>query len=92
MKNEKGRIHIFTGFCSIYRIIMKEGTMLTGRSLVTVLMPVYNGAWFLREALNSVWAQTLTDFELLVVDGGSNDGTLDILNSSKDSRLRVISK
>jgi glycosyltransferase involved in cell wall biosynthesis len=60
--------------------------------LVTVLMPVFNGAPFLREALDSVFAQTMVDFELLVIDGGSTDGTLDLLRSVSDPRLRVISQ
>jgi glycosyltransferase involved in cell wall biosynthesis len=95
LENETGCICIFAAFAAfafVHRIFMEKGTMLTDRSLVTVLMPVFNGARFLREALDSVLAQTLKDFELLVIDGGSNDGTLDILNSIKDSRLRVISK
>lgn len=57
---------------------------------VTVLMPVYNGERFLREAVESVFAQTFTDFELLVVDDGSADETPRILEAIADPRLRVV--
>ncbi len=57
---------------------------------VSVLMCVHNGRRYLREALDSVHAQTYTDFELIVVDDGSTDGTLDILNAAKDARTIVL--
>lgn len=52
-------------------------------------MPVWNGEVFLREAINSILSQTFTDFELIVVDDGSTDGTPAILVSYSDSRLKV---
>jgi glycosyltransferase involved in cell wall biosynthesis len=55
-----------------------------------VLLPAREGAPFLREALESVLAQTLTDLELLVVDDGSTDETPGILASVGDERLRVL--
>lgn len=58
---------------------------------VTVLMSVYNGARFLRLALESILAQTFRDFEFVIVDDGSTDGSLDILNSYGDVRLRIVS-
>ena len=57
---------------------------------VTVLMPVYNGAAFLSEALESMFCQSLQDFELLVIDDGSTDATATILAACSDSRLRVV--
>lgn len=56
---------------------------------VTVLMPVRNGAAHVRAAVDSVLAQTFADFELLVVDDGSTDDTVAILQSVGDPRLRV---
>lgn len=57
---------------------------------VTVLLPVYNGAPFLREALDSIFAQTFRDFELLVIDDGSTDGSDRIAESYNDPRLRLV--
>jgi glycosyltransferase involved in cell wall biosynthesis len=59
---------------------------------VSVVMPVYNGQAFLREAIGSVLAQTHRDFELLAVDDGSTDDSPAILRevAAADSRLRVI--
>ena len=57
---------------------------------VSVLLPVRDGARFLREALASVLAQTLRDFELLVVDDGSEDETPAILAALRDDRVRVL--
>jgi glycosyltransferase involved in cell wall biosynthesis len=56
---------------------------------VSVLMSVHNGAPWVREAVESVLAQTLHDLELIVIDDGSTDGTPDVLASIRDPRLRV---
>ncbi|WP_129126149.1 glycosyltransferase [Geomonas oryzae] len=57
---------------------------------VTVLMPVYNGARYLREALDSILAQSFTDFELLVIDDGSTDGSPELVASCEDARIRLV--
>lgn len=49
----------------------------------SVIIPTYNRADFLREAIESVLAQTFTDFELIVVDDGSTDGTQELAASYK---------
>ena len=58
--------------------------------LVSVLMPTMNAGLYVSEAVESILSQTLSDFELLVVDGGSTDGTLDVLSRYRDERLRVL--
>lgn len=58
---------------------------------VSVVMLVYNGSLYLRESLESILAQTFTNFELLIINDGSTDDSLDIINSCGDSRIRVIS-
>jgi len=55
--------------------------------LVSVIIPTYNRGWILKEAIDSVLAQDFTDFELIVVDDGSNDNTHDILNFYKEDIL-----
>jgi glycosyltransferase involved in cell wall biosynthesis len=58
--------------------------------LVSILLPVYNGALTLDAALDSVAAQTVQDFEIVVVDDGSTDATPDVLSRRHDPRLRVL--
>lgn len=58
--------------------------------LVTVLMPVYNGAPFLGEAISSVLAQSFIDFELLIIDDGSTDNSAELIRSHADERVRLI--
>ena len=57
---------------------------------VTVLMSVYNGEKYLREAIDSILNQTFTDFEFLIINDGSTDKTQDILNSYNDTRIKII--
>ena len=57
---------------------------------ISVLMPVWNGERFLAEALESILAQTFTDFELVAVDGGSTDRTSEILSRYDDPRVRIV--
>lgn len=61
-----------------------------GTPLITVITPVFNTGVFLRPAVDSVLAQTLGDFEFLLVDDGSTDGSRDCLAELRDSRVRVL--
>jgi len=56
----------------------------------SVIIPLFDKAPFIGRAVNSVLAQTFTDFELIVVDDGSTDVGLQIVRQFDDSRLRVI--
>jgi len=57
--------------------------------VVTVVIPTYNHAHFLRDALNSLRAQTYTDWEAVVVNNFSEDDTVEVVNSFADSRIRL---
>jgi hypothetical protein len=57
---------------------------------VSVLMAVYNGEAWLREAIDSILGQTFTDLEFVIVDDGSTDGSADIIASYRDPRIRSI--
>ncbi len=61
---------------------------------ISCLMPVYNGEQYLDEAIGSILAQTLTDFEFVIVDDGSRDATPDILarHAAADGRIRVVTQ
>ena len=56
---------------------------------VTVIIPVFNGEWFIRNALNSVFTQTYRNYEIVIVDDGSKDASLVILNEYGD-RIQLI--
>src|SRR5688572_1207623 len=62
--------------------------MVTPR--ITVLMPVYNAAHFLQEAMDSILSQTFTDFEFLIIDDGSTDNSLSIIQGYHDHRIKLI--
>ncbi len=56
---------------------------------VTIVLPVFNGARYLSDAIDSCLRQTFQDIEIIIVDDGSNDATPGILASQCDPRLRV---
>jgi len=60
---------------------------------ITVLLPAYNATRFLPATMQSVLAQTHREFEFLIIDDGSTDGTLAMLNdwAARDSRIKVVS-
>jgi glycosyltransferase involved in cell wall biosynthesis len=60
--------------------------MQTG--LVSIIMPVYNGEQYLRQAIESALAQSYPQWELVVVDDGSTDQTAAIVNTYTDARVR----
>lgn len=61
------------------------------KNLVSIGIPFYNSAGFLKDAIRSVFAQTYNEWELLLVDDGSNDNSLTIANLINDPRVRVFS-
>lgn len=63
---------------------------MTTKPLVSVIIPTYNRAHLLGRAIGSVLSQTYQDFELIVVDDASTDGTENIVNKFSDLRIRYI--
>lgn len=57
---------------------------------ISVCLPVYNRADYIKECIDSILSQTFQDFELLIVDDGSTDATCDIIQSYKDKRIKLI--
>ena len=58
--------------------------------MISVVMPVYNGSQFLREALDSILAQSFVDYELLVIDDGSSDDSAAMVASVGDPRIVLL--
>lgn len=62
---------------------------MQGRPLITVVMPVYNAMPYLPDAVRSIFAQTIDDWELIAIDDGSTDNAWAYLNRIRDERVRV---
>jgi glycosyltransferase involved in cell wall biosynthesis len=56
---------------------------------VSIIVPTYNRATYILEAIDSVQKQTYSNWELLVVDDGSTDNTVDLINQVKDERVQL---
>jgi glycosyltransferase involved in cell wall biosynthesis len=56
---------------------------------ITILLPVHNGLPFIKETINSVFSQTFKNWELLISDNASTDGTREYLLEIKDERIRI---
>jgi glycosyltransferase involved in cell wall biosynthesis len=63
---------------------------VSGHPLVTVVIPTYNRALLILEAIASVQAQTYDHWELIVADDGSEDGTVSLVRSLSDNRIRIL--
>ena len=59
-------------------------------TLISVLLPVYNGEKFLKEAIDSVLGQSFASFELVIIDDGSTDDSCNIILSYHDARIRFL--
>jgi glycosyltransferase involved in cell wall biosynthesis len=64
----------------------------THQPLVSVIIPTYNYAGYIADALESILAQTVRDFEVLVVDDGSTDNTREVVGRFTDARVRLLRK
>ena len=67
--------------------IWEKETVLKQNPLISVIMPVYNGEKYLREAIDSILNQTYTNFEFIILNDGSTDRTEEIILSYDDSRI-----
>lgn len=62
--------------------------------MISIVVPVYNAESYLRQCLDSLESQTYSDIEIICVNDGSTDGSLDILKqyAAKDARIKVVSQ
>lgn len=95
LKNQLKMMYIF--LVIIFLLTLIGGLIFITESKkpkISVIVPVYNTEKYLDECLNSVENQTLKDIEIICVNDGSTDKSLEILNNhaGKDSRIKVISQ
>ncbi|MEI6607949.1 MAG: glycosyltransferase [Verrucomicrobiota bacterium] len=64
-------------------------TEITKTPRVSAVLPVFNAARYLRATLGSILAQTFEGFELIAIDDASTDGSLEILESIRDPRIKI---
>lgn len=69
---------------------MNASPIPAGTPQISVIVPVHNGARWLGETLDSLYAQSLPDFEVVLVDDASTDELGDVLDRHADARLRVV--
>ena len=64
------------------------------RVLISIIVPIYNSSEYIQRCIDSILSQTLTNFELILINDGSTDNSIDVLKEyeSKDSRIIVINK
>ena len=67
-----------------------DALKISTKPRVTILMTVFNGSKFLNEAIDSVLCQTLYDFEFIIVDDYSSDGSVKLIESYSDLRIKLI--
>ena len=95
MRQKYEQLQIFRKNGNI-KTTMSKNLVLGGESLkqpiVSVIMPVYNGETYLRQCLDSVVNQTLKEIEIICVDDGSSDRSVEILKeyAAKDERVMVL--
>ena len=65
--------------------------MKSDKPKISVLMPVYNGDQFLDKSIKSILNQTFNNFEYIIINDGSTDDSLRIIESYKDRRMKIIS-
>ncbi|WPO79499.1 glycosyltransferase family 2 protein [Flavobacterium sp. KACC 22761] len=65
---------------------------MSGGPLISVVLPVYNCAMYIEDAVNSILTQTIQDFEIIIIDDHSIDDTVKIIDSIGDKRIKLILK
>lgn len=69
-----------------------DGMSIAYKPLVSVILPVYNGGRFLEAALESLRDQTYTNFEVIVINDGSNDNSMEIIETFHMPNMRIFSQ
>jgi len=81
MDSPLGQRGVRGDFIKIPDSIGVENSFLSKMTTVSIVIPTYNNAQFLPECLGSVFAQTFVDYEIVIIDDGSTDGTKEVLEA-----------
>src|SRR5208282_3270681 len=73
-------------------VITKGGLHMQSTPMISIVLPTYNHVQLLPVSVQSILGQTVSNFELIIVDDGSTDGTRKYLGSLTDPRLVIISQ
>lgn len=75
-------------------MILQEGLVVLRKSMISIIVPIYNVEKYLRKCIDSILSQTYSDFEVLLIDDGSKDQSGEICDeyAARDSRVRVFHK
>jgi glycosyltransferase involved in cell wall biosynthesis len=78
----------------LFLLLLHGNNVIIRMPLVSIIVPIYNAETYIPRCVDSILAQTFADFELLLVNDGSSDGSLDVCQqyAAKDSRVRVLDK
>ena len=90
--NETVRLGIKTVYTNLVVITVLRGRCMKNNNdeLISVIIPTYNRGYIIKKSIESVLAQTYTNFELIIVDDGSTDNTKQVIDEFKDYRIRYI--
>ena len=86
--NEEKQVFAFMDYISEY--LRSNVSKNEYSPLVSVIMPTYNRRNIIHNAIDSVLNQTYENFELIIIDDGSEDDTVEFINSIQDDRIRIL--
>ena len=85
-RNEKVYKDIFFKYCLIDRKYNSDKIS----PIISVILPTRNSQKYIHQTLNSIFNQTYSNFEIIIIDDDSQDDTLDIIHKYNDERIRII--